>query len=391
MIEDVRELILDYVHDEEREYEVIFTANASSAIRLVAEAFPFQNKSRLLLTEDNHNSIHGIREFARRAGAGIEYAPLVSSELRVDDTKLTRALSVSLEAPSLFAMPGQSNLSGVKHRLHYLQQAKSHDWITLLDAAAFMPTNELNLTEIKPDFVCLSFYKMFGYPTGIGCLLAKKEALALLDRPWFAGGSVASVSVSAKCNTHIPAAGVEAFEDGTVNFAMIPAVADGLLFMKRLGIKTIQKRTQILTAWFLQEMNKLLHNNGLPLIIVLGPKTMEGRGATVAFLVQDNEGDLWPSQLIEELASESNISIRTGYHCNPGCIERIYQLSRAEEKYLYDDQQSEEERLCRQQEKMPGVIRISLGLVSNFSDIWQARAFLATLLNSKRNELGATK
>ena len=46
-----------------------------------------------------------------------------------------------------------------------------------------------------PDFVSLSFYKIFGYPTGVGCLLARKRALAKLHRPWFAGGTISVASV----------------------------------------------------------------------------------------------------------------------------------------------------------------------------------------------------
>ena len=60
----------------------------------------------------------------------------------------------------------------------------------LLDAAAFVATNRLDLHAIKPDFVTVSFYKMFGYPTGVGCLLVRNSALARLQRPWFAGGTV---------------------------------------------------------------------------------------------------------------------------------------------------------------------------------------------------------
>jgi len=36
----------------------------------------------------------------------------------------------------------------------------------LLDAAAFVPTNRLDLRVVTPDFVAISFYKMFGYRPG---------------------------------------------------------------------------------------------------------------------------------------------------------------------------------------------------------------------------------
>ena len=43
--------------------------------------------------------------------------------------------------------------------------------------------------------MAVSFYKMFGFPTGVGCLVAKKSFLQQLKRPWFAGGTVDVVQV----------------------------------------------------------------------------------------------------------------------------------------------------------------------------------------------------
>ncbi len=383
-VDDVRELILDYFCDKNREYQVIFTTNATAAIRLVAEAFPFTSQSALLLTEDNHNSIHGIREFARQKDANIDYAPVDTAELRIIPHVMSCMIREKPSGFSLFAMPAQSNLSGVKHDLDWIQQAKSYRWYTLLDAAAFTPTNPLNLSKVQPDFMCFSFYKMFGFPTGVGCLLAHNESLSILNRPWFGGGSVVNVSVVD--DSHISASGVEAFEDGTVNFGLIPAVKDGLALIERLNIATIQQRTHILTEWMLEQLIQLQHRNGAPLIKLFGPQNMQNRGATLAFHVLDDENQIWLPALIEDLASERNISMRTGYHCNPGCIERIHQLSDADKAYLFDPNESDEERLCRQQERMPGVIRLSFGMVSNFTDAWLAVEFLSNLLDKKAND-----
>lgn len=56
-------------------YTVIFTPNATGALKLVGEAFPFQEDSTFVLCADSHNSVHGIREFAARRGAGVRYIP----------------------------------------------------------------------------------------------------------------------------------------------------------------------------------------------------------------------------------------------------------------------------------------------------------------------------
>jgi molybdenum cofactor sulfurtransferase len=54
-------------------YTVVFTANATGALKLVGEAYPFTEESTYVLGVDSHNSVHGIREFARRAGARVCY------------------------------------------------------------------------------------------------------------------------------------------------------------------------------------------------------------------------------------------------------------------------------------------------------------------------------
>jgi selenocysteine lyase/cysteine desulfurase len=75
----------------------------------------------------------------------------------------------------------------------------------LLDAAAYVPAHGLDLSAVHPDFVPVSWYKVFGYPTGVGCLIARREALARLRRPWFSGGTIAAVSVAG--DWHAPAGG----------------------------------------------------------------------------------------------------------------------------------------------------------------------------------------
>lgn len=54
-------------------YTVIFTSNATGALKLVGEAFPFTEDSSFVLGADSHNSVHGIRQFATRRGAKVHY------------------------------------------------------------------------------------------------------------------------------------------------------------------------------------------------------------------------------------------------------------------------------------------------------------------------------
>src|SRR5262245_14988647 len=75
--------VLAFFNAAREEYAVVFTTNASQALKLVGESYPFAPGGRYLLTFDNHNSVNGIREFARTKGAVATYVPIVLPEMRV--------------------------------------------------------------------------------------------------------------------------------------------------------------------------------------------------------------------------------------------------------------------------------------------------------------------
>lgn len=103
------------------------------------------------------------------------------------------------QGPGLFILTTQSNVTGIRPNLDILRTAKSAGFSTVLDAAALAPTKRLDLAETARgqtiDAVAISFYKMFGYPTGVGALIAHKEFLKTLRRPYFAGGTVDFVQI----------------------------------------------------------------------------------------------------------------------------------------------------------------------------------------------------
>lgn len=98
-------------------------------------------------------------------------------------------------APCLFSLTAQSNISNAKTPLGMADYASSLGYHVLLDAAALVPTSIFSLSEHPVDAMAISFYKMFGFPTGVGALIVKKSFLAELKRPWFSGGTVDVVQV----------------------------------------------------------------------------------------------------------------------------------------------------------------------------------------------------
>lgn len=391
LVERTRHQLLDWFNA--RDYVAVFTANASAALKLVGEAYCFAPGGRALLASDNHNSVNGIREFAKARGARVDYAPLAVPELRLDHPRLTAMLAErSGDAPHLFAFPAQSNFSGVKHPLSLVTEAQAAGWDVLLDAAAFVPTNRLDLQQVQPDFVTLSFYKMFGYPTGVGALLIHERALARLCRPWFAGGTVNFATVQGRLHRLTPREA--GFEDGTLNYLSIPAVGMGLRRMADIGIDTITTRVRCLTGWLLQQLFALRHSNGKPMVRLYGPVTTECRGGTVTLNLYDPDGHLLDYRRIEELASNEHISLRTGCFCNPGVGEVAEGLT--EDDMLAGIAAGDDVNLPLFMQiiqhrggKSAGAIRASLGLVSNFADVQRFVAFVERFRDQTQLTLGA--
>lgn len=382
LLESARERFLNFFSADPDEYLAIFTFNASHALKLVGEAYPFTRGSQFLLTFDNHNSVNGIREFDRVRGAVTSYVPVLPPEMRVDDSALQEFLDrASPDRDNLFAYPAQSNFSGVQHPLRWIEMAQGRGWDVLLDAAAFVPTNRLDLAHWHPDFVTVSFYKMFGHPTGIGALVARRQALAKLHRPWFAGGTISVASVQADRFT--PALGAAAFEDGTLPYTGIPALEFGFDLLESAGIDTIHRHVSTLTGLLIDELTALRHANGRPAIQLYGPLSTESRGGTIAFNVIDADGQVVDHNLIEERAGERKISLRTGCFCNPGAGEMALGLSRTEisscfhrsgDRMTYDDF-----RRCIDA-KSTGAVRVSLGIVSTRADVEAFVEFLKSEL-----------
>jgi selenocysteine lyase/cysteine desulfurase len=371
LVEQARRQVLAYFNAPSSDYVAVFTANASGAIKHVAESFAFGPGGRLLLSFDNHNSINGIREFARRKGAQVQYVRLTAPDLRLDASELARLLTpVDAAQPSLFAYPAQSNFSGVKHPLELVARAKAKGWTVLLDAAAFAPSNRLDVQAVQPDFVCLSFYKMFGYPTGVGCLIARRDALARLTRPWFAGGTVNFASVQASAHRLSP--GEAGFEDGTLNYLGIPAVTAGFEHLERVGLGVIATRVSNLTDWLIKGLLDLRHSNGRPMARIYGPVKPVMRGGTVAFNFYDPEGHLLDYRRVEELASNERISLRTGCFCNPGAGESAEGLTEEDMRAgaaMEDISLPRFMQVIQRGGKSAGAMRVSLGIASNFADV----------------------
>lgn len=379
-VNETREKILEFFNAEE--YHCIFTPNASGALKIVGECFPFDENSAFTLLTDNHNSVNGIREYAKSKGANVTYVPVNEKDLRINDDSLNEALSQNVEGKKLFAFPAQSNVSGVKHNLKWIEVAKRKGWNVMLDAAAFVPSSPLNLKEVQPDFVSVSFYKIFGFPTGIGCLLVRKDAFDLLQKRWFAGGNVSFVSV--KRTSHYFQADHERFENGTINYLEIPAIKTGLEFIESIGMNKIQERVASLSQYLCDALDKQTHSNGTKIVHRLGCADRSNHGGTIIMTFINPDGTQVPFEVIEAMSSDIGISLRAGCFCNPGLDEvNSCVLEETLVMNISEIDQNGIDSTIQNFKKVRGAIRVSVGIATVKKDLDAFLSFVKSLKDKR--------
>jgi molybdenum cofactor sulfurtransferase len=258
--------------------------------------------------------------------------------------------------------------------------------------------------EGSVDALAVSFYKMFGYPTGIGALVARKEFLQKLQRPWFAGGTVLTVGV--------PRGVVESdvtwerFEDGTINYTGLVAISEGLALLQKYisgDIPVLPVRLSTLHAWLYHTIPQITYPNGKPVVSILNAspdvpaeasstiewngKTVQTRrfapGYTLAMIFHNASGDKIPLSDVSKRAANAGISLRTGCMCNPGGALALLGKKHLLEKLACASEAGGADTLLTKSDvegiygEELGVVRISLGLASNFRDVWEVAKFIA--------------
>ena len=381
LVKEAREKVIDFFNAQD--YFCIFTQNASSALKIVGECYPFDENSQLLLLADNHNSVNGIREYSSHKKGNYEYAQIQYEDLCIDEAQLNEMLASKKDSVNkLFAFPAQSNVSGVKHDLDWVPKAQKMGWDVLLDAAAFVPTSILDLSIYQPDFVSISFYKIFGYPTGIGCLLVRKDKFEKLQKPWFAGGTVTLASVQS--HHHYLVNNHEKFENGTINYLDIPAIKIGLDFIESIGMARINERVTALIRHLCRGIRDLKHDSGVPVVKIFGPEKRKNSGGTMIMNFFDSTGEPYPSEVIEEKTNLAQISIRSGCFCNPG-IDEINNCLTTEElsNYFSSRDSGDFYDMINYLHKLRGATRVSVGIATSLRDINTFINFVKSLRNEQ--------
>lgn len=401
MCDEIRLQALAFFNADPEHFDLVFVQNATAAIKLVGEAFRDLSESSSAGSfwygyhKDAHTSIVGVRELTK--GTHHCFANDDEVEDWLNDSKVAREVIKAEALPCLFAYPGQSNMTGRRLPLHWAKKLRQstaplhQNAYTLLDAAALATTTEIDLSdpESAPDFVALSFYKIFGFPD-LGALIIRKESGHILSwRKYFGGGTVNALTVIGEATKQKKDGSLhDNLEDGTLPFHNIIALGCAIDVHKRLygSMKKISQHTSYLAYRLYHGMASLVHYNGQPLCAIYNdvphrctygdPIT---QGGTLAFNLVRSNGKFIGHSFVEKQANDRGIFLRSGGLCNSGGITNYLKIESWQFMRAWSQgHRCGEAGLDNINGKPTGVVRVSLGAMTTMKDVDTFLSFLET-------------
>ncbi|KAM7491332.1 hypothetical protein LguiA_034253 [Lonicera macranthoides] len=401
----VRKRIMRFMNMSEDDYSMVFTANQSSAFKVLADAYPFHTNQNLVTVYDHKNEqVEEMVNIAKKRGARAMSAEFTWPNMRIHSRKLRKMVASKKKKSKkgLFVFPLQSKMTGTRYSYQWMNFAQEIGWHVVLDASALgaKDMETLGLSLFQPDFLICTFFKIFGEnPSGFACLFLKKTTIPILKNSTTKMGIVSVIpeGTSAPPPLFIEEETFELQEiqerelssDGIIELGETrdcirssEIELRGLDHADSLGLILISGRVRYLINWLVNALLSLKHpntENGLPLVRIYGPKIRMDRGPAVSFNLFDWKGEKIDPTLVQKLGDRNNISLSFGL------LQHICFLDKdSEEKVRSLETRSNEDGKKKKEKNDWGisVITASLGFLNNFEDVYRLWVFVSLFLDA---------
>ncbi|KAG9139359.1 hypothetical protein Leryth_024036 [Lithospermum erythrorhizon] len=416
----MKQRITKFMNICEDDYSMVFTANLSSAFRLLADSYPFQTNPNLVTLYDFENeAVEAMNKSAKTKGGRAMSAEFSWPNLRIQSRKLRKMIvrKRRKNGRGLFVFPLQSRMTGTRYSYLWMSLARENGWHILLDASGLgadasglgaKDMETLGLSLFQPDFIICSFFKVFGEnPSGFSCLFVKKSCISILDKSSTNMGIVSLVPISSpfedisstdeeslrlmqkSITDPGPSTPLKMKEDKQLKSLNEIQQSDesveenlikckGLDHADTLGLVLISNRQRYLINWLINALMNLRHpysGNEHHLVRIYGPKVKFDRGPAVAFSVYDWKGEKVDPLLVQKLADRNNISLGCGF------LQHID----------FSDNYEEEKKNILELRGKKGdsaasigisVVTAFLGFLTNFEDMYRLWAFVSRFLDA---------
>jgi selenocysteine lyase/cysteine desulfurase len=325
------------------DYDVIFTSNATEALNLVAESLGHEAGECTEPVVINSLLEHTSNDLPWRMLPGHSLIRLYVDEEGFMDIKELEKLLIAYNRDVLYGkkriilvtVSGASNVLGVCNNLEEISFiVHKYGARMLVDAAQLIAHRKVDMKACGIDYLAFSAHKVYA-PFGCGVLVSRKNLLS------FKPAELELIRSS-----------------GEENAPGIAALGKALLILQRIGMEVIYREEHDLTGYLLQEMSRV---PGLKIYGIKEPglPQFSHKIGVVIFTL----GKMISSQTAKELALQSGIGVRYGCHCAHIIIKRVLNVSPGLERFQKVIQ------TLLPKLRLPGVVRVSLGLYNTREDV----------------------
>ena len=295
-VQACRETVAKFVNSDVN--EVVFTNGDTMSLNMVAYGYGLANLKEgdeIILSEGEHASnVLPWFKVSQMTGAKVVYVPL-NKEGRLTEENLEKVINNNTKVVSLAHV---GNVLGFRLNVKKIADiCHRFGAIFVVDGAQSVPHFKTDFKDWGIDFLTFSGHKMCG-PTGIGCLIGKKELLDKMD-PVFVGGGM-NVTFT-KPNNLVPFEAPAKFEAGTLNLSGIYGLKAAIDFLTDVGMDNIEEHERELKQYAVEKMS---HSN----VIIYNASSEAG-------ILTFNIPNIFPQDEATYL-NYKGVAVRSGQHCD---------------------------------------------------------------------------
>lgn len=218
------------------EEEIIITRNATEALNIAIQGYPFKLGDEVLVNQlDYFSMIETFRMMEKRGQLKVNTfdMPLLPQS---DDEIVEQYSKLINDKTKLILLTHVSNINGLivpVAKIAAMAKARGIDTIT--DSAHALGQIKFSLPQLGSDFVGLNLHKWIGNPVGAGVLYIKKERIKEM-KPLF--GDITAAESSINKLSHF----------GTTPFAVVMTIPESLAFHRIMEIEKISQRLHYLKS-----------------------------------------------------------------------------------------------------------------------------------------------
>jgi len=303
--EHARKIVQRFLNARE-DREIVFTANVTDSINLVAHGFGrafIGEGDEIIITHlEHHANIVPWQMLCEEKGARLRVVPidddgvldLAAYEGLFNDR--TRFVSVTHVSNALGTINPVKAMIDIAHR---------HGVPIMIDGAQAVQHMPVDVQALDCDFYAFTGHKIFG-PTGIGVLYGKADRL-LAMKPFRGGGDmILSVTFEKTTYNTIPFR----FEAGTPPIAQAIGLGAAIEYVQSVGLDRIAAHEHALLEYATRQLE------AIPGVRIIG--RAKEKAAVISFIV----GDIHPHD-VGTLLNAEGVAVRTGHHCAQPVMQRF--------------------------------------------------------------------